>query len=708
MKFITGLLLLPAALFAAGRIVTFSAVNPVTYERIALDSVRIENLSCGCDTTLTGTPVFGLDDWTGIAEKAMMPGRFAVSANYPNGFATATTFALAAPHSGRIAIKLFNILGQKVADQDFSLPAGWHRFTLHGGALANGLYLLRISYGAEQQVIKMIKIGSVTHGRTEIAYLGAGTPPAAVVLARPSTEELYRFTGYAGGFMPATVEREVQASLALQFAMLPPRPADDLTSGWRGFNLMGMFTLEWDHSGYVEEDFRMIAEFGFTFVRLPIDYRIYTKTGDWNTFLAPKLALIDSAVAWGERYGIHVCINLHRAPGYCVNAPSSPLPAAQNVSLWDNAGARQAFASHWRMFAERYRIVPAGALSFNLVNEPGNVSAEAYVQAMQPAIAAIRAVTPDRIIISDAVDYGSGRIDAILGENVVISPHFYAPFTLTHFKADWVDGSDAWPVPSWPPDMVSGYFYGAGKSPWNTPLTITGTFPVGTRVTLHVVQVSASADFQVSAGTQVVYRHDFRPAAGSGEWQEVIYRPEWNIYQNIYNRDYSFTLTRQTDALTLRVLAGDWMTWSELRLEPPAGSGLPMAVIQPGIADWGVPQGSYALQPDGSLLLTRAPAGYADKFRVNGFLQQWVDLKRSGVPVHVGEWGVYNRTPHEVTLAFMENRLLAMQSAGLGWALWNFRGSFGIMDSGREDVAYESFRGHKLDRKMLELLQRYK
>jgi|GEM_PF-4741891 len=40
----------------------------------------------------------------------------------------------------------------------------------------------------------------------------------------------------------------------------------------------------------------------------------------------------------------------------------------------------------------------------------------------------------------------------------------------------------------------------------------------------------------------------------------------------------------------------------------------------------------------------------------------------------------------------------------MGWALWNFRGSFGIFDSGRDDIQYESFYGHQLDRKMLTLL----
>jgi endoglucanase len=41
----------------------------------------------------------------------------------------------------------------------------------------------------------------------------------------------------------------------------------------------------------------------------------------------------------------------------------------------------------------------------------------------------------------------------------------------------------------------------------------------------------------------------------------------------------------------------------------------------------------------------------------------------------------------------------------IGYSLWNFRGSFGVLDSGREDVAYEDWHGRKLDRKLLALMQ---
>jgi len=44
---------------------------------------------------------------------------------------------------------------------------------------------------------------------------------------------------------------------------------------------------------------------------------------------------------------------------------------------------------------------------------------------------------------------------------------------------------------------------------------------------------------------------------------------------------------------------------------------------------------------------------------------------------------------------------------GIGYAVWNFRGPLGIMDSNREDVAYEDRYGHKLDRKLLSLLQEF-
>jgi endoglucanase len=45
---------------------------------------------------------------------------------------------------------------------------------------------------------------------------------------------------------------------------------------------------------------------------------------------------------------------------------------------------------------------------------------------------------------------------------------------------------------------------------------------------------------------------------------------------------------------------------------------------------------------------------------------------------------------------------------GIGFALWDFQGGskFGVLDTERSDVTYEDWYGHKLDRGLLELLQR--
>ena len=87
------------------------------------------------------------------------------------------------------------------------------------------------------------------------------------------------------------------------------------------------------------------------------------------------------------------------------------------------------------------------------------------------------------------------------------------------------------------------------------------------------------------------------------------------------------------------------------------------------------------------------------------FLDKYKPLVDNGARVHVSEFGCYNKTPHDIVLAWLGDCLSLWHQANWGWAVWNLRGTFGVMDSGRTDVAYEDFQGHKLDRKMLELLR---
>jgi len=92
---------------------------------------------------------------------------------------------------------------------------------------------------------------------------------------------------------------------------------------WRGFNLLSKFNARRSQA-YPEAEFALLAEWGFDFVRLPMSYRCWASPNDWLNLREAPLKEVDQAVEFGRQYQVHVNLNLHRAPGYCVNEPPEP------------------------------------------------------------------------------------------------------------------------------------------------------------------------------------------------------------------------------------------------------------------------------------------------------------------------------------------------------------------------------------------------
>lgn len=317
---------------------------------------------------------------------------------------------------------------------------------------------------------------------------------------------------------------------------------------WRGFNLLEKFiTRPEGNPPYRESDFVLMAEWGFDFARLPMSYLCWATHEEPLKLRETELKHVDEAVEFGRKHGVHVNLNFHRAPGYCVNPPKEPF------DLWKDAQALDAAAFHWAHFAKRFKGIPNERVSFDLLNEPANVSEEIYVRVVKRFVEAIRAEDPQRLIVADGLQWGRDPVHGLFDLGLAQSTRGYDPMQVSHYQANWVNGSDRWAEPTWP-------------------------LKLGDRV---------------------------------------------------------------TDKASLR----------KDRIEP------------------------------------------------------WKKLEAKGVGVHVGEWGAHNRTPHKVALAWMRDCLDLWKEAGWGWALWNLRGSFGVADSHRNDVQYEDFRGLKLDREMLKVLQ---
>jgi len=334
-----------------------------------------------------------------------------------------------------------------------------------------------------------------------------------------------------------------------------------------GFNLLEKFAWRPDAprgQPFRPWDFDFMAEHGFRFARLPMDYRCWTRDldGPRRQIDPAVLAEIVEAVKMGRQRGIHVCINIHRGPGYCINRPE-----IEPFNLWADGDAQEAFAAHWRALAECVADFSNAECSLDLLNEPptygsGGFSPASHRKVMALAVEAIRQVTPDRLIVCDGHGGGHWPSDELAELGVAQSMRGYIPFEVTHHQAHWCHRPEGyvWPAPAW-------------------PMRVPG-----------------------------------EPAFG-GLWD-------------------------------------------------------------------------------------------ADRLRRDVY-QPWRDLQAGGGGVHCGECGVYCKTPAAVACAFLDDLLTIFNDNGWGWALWNLRGAFGVLDNGRADARTRPLGQHQLDTEMLAVLKRH-
>ncbi len=327
---------------------------------------------------------------------------------------------------------------------------------------------------------------------------------------------------------------------------------------WRGFNLLGMFRcpttgLKPDprvDGHFVEWEFQALHDWGFNFVRLPLDYRILIAGDSWTNLNEQKMKFLDDAIRWGRKYSIHVQVALHRIPGYCILDQTEAFP------LGTSPMAQKAACTMWAAFAKRWKGVPNDVLSFNLFNEPTRHTAGAnYLPLCRKLIEAIRNEDGARFIMVDGNGCASQPVPELY-ETPSVGQAFrgYTPHAITHYGTDYIHGIPKAP-PTWP--LAPGY-------------------------------------------------------------------------------------------------ASGWLCRS--------------------------PEETVA---------------------------QYQGALDAGELCMVGEFGCCNTAPHATVLAWMEHCLKLWRAKGLGWALWNLRGRFGILDSERTDIVSEDFPGPKLDSKMLDLLRRY-
>lgn len=210
----------------------------------------------------------------------------------------------------------------------------------------------------------------------------------------------------------------------------------------RGINMGNCFEAptetEWGNP-WKPEYFKIISQLGFKHVRLPVRW----ETSERSLATAPYtinplfLLRIQAVVDTALKYNLHIIINMHHHDALHEN------PAQQ----------KERFLSQWNQIADYFKNYP-DKLLFEILNEPhGNMTPELWNEYFTNALTEVRKTNPTRVVLLGVADFGGlGGIPKLQlpnDEYIILSPHYYNPFTFTHQGADWVDGASAWMGTKW-------------------------------------------------------------------------------------------------------------------------------------------------------------------------------------------------------------------------------------------------------------------
>ena len=260
---------------------------------------------------------------------------------------------------------------------------------------------------------------------------------------------------------------------------------------WYGFNLLEYFSTDPDWMKYfpykndgmlLEDDFRWIRDWGFNWVRLPMDYRFWTAP-DLFTINEKQIEPVDRAIRlqeiWNPRERVSPsCAGLMHSRHDRHETSRAWGSRPQKTDVFTDQHTFDAFVHQWTFFADRYKGIPSQRLSFNLVNEPivlPNAAELAELQKHRPVKTAdlfsperlqrhakdytrlakatadaIRVHDPERLVVSDGYP-GGGFADSrsLRHGDAAKLPD---PIRVSRHNCEWARGilTGSEPVPTWP------------------------------------------------------------------------------------------------------------------------------------------------------------------------------------------------------------------------------------------------------------------
>ena len=174
------------------------------------------------------------------------------------------------------------------------------------------------------------------------------------------------------------------------------------------------------------EYFQIIKQAGFDSVRIPIRWSAHALHTPPYTIEPEFFARVDWAIENAKLNDLSVIINVHH----------------YGQMYADPNNNSQRLIQLWNQIAQRYKNQP-DTVVFELLNEPcKNLTSDKWNKLLVDILAEIRKIDPDRTVMIGPANWNNihSLKNLILpqnDQNIIVTCHYYEPFTFTHQGADW-------------------------------------------------------------------------------------------------------------------------------------------------------------------------------------------------------------------------------------------------------------------------------
>jgi endoglucanase len=202
---------------------------------------------------------------------------------------------------------------------------------------------------------------------------------------------------------------------------------------------------------FSEKDVATIQSLGFDHIRLPIDEeQMWKEDGSRE---AEAFGLLQQCLTWCQAHNLRVIVDLHILRSHHFNNEVKP--------LWTDPKEQTKFIALWKDLSKSLKPWPNQMVAYELMNEPVADDHEEWNRLLARVVDSVRAWEPKRTLVIGSNRWQSAdTFDALRvpenDPNILLSYHFYEPFTLTHYQASWTDLKDMKEPVQYPGQIVVG------------------------------------------------------------------------------------------------------------------------------------------------------------------------------------------------------------------------------------------------------------